>query len=226
MLLKEWKNDKFGLFLFVLVYAMTIYFIYGSFFAKDHDLTSYLVYHKFLLYLNSFFTLWCHIKCAITDPGKYVHELNPHFIEFYCLIRESAILEAMRFNQTYGKVLFQHLSSIGADYDSDEFTDPDSFQYEAVTSIQDNIMERVSKENHVRLKRCNRCFVVRVPGTRHCAKCKGCILKMDHHCPWVFNCIGQFNQKYFIQFIFYSFFGIMEASIIVFYYIYYKDREL
>ncbi len=33
---------------------------------------------------------------------------------------------------------------------------------------------------------------------------------MDHHCPFVGNCIGKNNQKYFIKFLFYS--GIVMIS--------------
>lgn len=30
---------------------------------------------------------------------------------------------------------------------------------------------------------------------------------MDHHCHWVANCVGYYNQKNFYQFLFYSTFG-------------------
>eukprot|EP00375_Theileria_parva_P002663 XP_765344.1 hypothetical protein [Theileria parva strain Muguga] len=50
---------------------------------------------------------------------------------------------------------------------------------------------------------CEKCNSSRPIGSHHCKTCKKCILKMDHHCVWITNCVGLCNQKYFIQFLVY-----------------------
>ena len=91
-------------------------------------------------------------------------------------------------------------------------------------SITDETMDRLSSEYKVQLKRCQQCYVVRPPRVHHCSICKGCIMKMDHHCPWINNCIGQFTQKFFILLCGYSFCGCCETIIIVLYYMVYKSH--
>lgn len=50
---------------------------------------------------------------------------------------------------------------------------------------------------------CTRCETYRPPRAHHCRICERCIRRMDHHCPWINNCVGERNQKYFMQFLVY-----------------------
>lgn len=45
---------------------------------------------------------------------------------------------------------------------------------------------------------CAKCKAPRPERAHHCSVCQQCVMRMDHHCPWVGNCVGFGNHKYFI----------------------------
>ncbi|KIJ52373.1 hypothetical protein M422DRAFT_25993 [Sphaerobolus stellatus SS14] len=48
--------------------------------------------------------------------------------------------------------------------------------------------------------KCKRCGIVRPERAHHCKICKRCVLKYDHHCPGVNQCVGIHNERYFVLF--------------------------
>ncbi|KAH7667922.1 Protein S-acyltransferase protein [Dioscorea alata] len=74
-------------------------------------------------------------------------------------------------------------------------------------------LHEVKKNGELRF--CMKCSCYRPPRAHHCSICDKCILKMDHHCIWVSNCVGHQNYKIFILVVMYALATCGHATILL-----------
>ncbi|KAG5845018.1 palmitoyltransferase ZDHHC2 [Anguilla rostrata] len=91
------------------------------------------------------------------------------------------------------------------------YVDKEGLEREDRGESQQEILKRIAKDLPIytrtmsgAIRFCDRCQLVKPDRCHHCSVCDKCILKMDHHCPWVNNCVGFSNYKFFMLFLLYS----------------------
>ncbi|ETK85385.1 hypothetical protein L915_09790 [Phytophthora nicotianae] len=111
------------------------------------------------------------------------------------------ILEAALFHFVTGCMLVAYYKVV--------FTDPGYVTPAVVQRISDAMQEAMEGgKSPPMVNTCRRCKLLKPFRAHHCSFCNRCVLKMDHHCPWVANCVGEGNYKFFFHFVVYAFLAL------------------
>lgn len=114
------------------------------------------------------------------------------------------------FSWAYGKTIFTKAASVPKNFYLEPRT-AQRLEAEESEEVQRQILNDVAKNLPVEnrtisgcVRYCEKCKCVKPDRAHHCSVCGTCILKMDHHCPWVNNCVCFNTYKFFILFLFYA----------------------
>ncbi|XP_039620282.1 palmitoyltransferase ZDHHC12-B-like isoform X2 [Polypterus senegalus] len=64
---------------------------------------------------------------------------------------------------------------------------------------QQEMIPQTSKA--LKQRRCGYCLLQQPMRAKHCQTCKRCVRRYDHHCPWIENCVGERNHRWFILYL-------------------------
>lgn len=70
-------------------------------------------------------------------------------------------------------------------------------------------------DNSSQLRRCDKCVTYKPPRAHHCRVCRRCVLRMDHHCLWINNCVGYWNYKAFFILVLYATIASIYSSVTI-----------
>ena len=199
----------------------------------------YLVFNKSIFYIFVFLSFISHLRTAVTNPGNINIKNNKNMIQFYYYIHEPLIKTAIKITEkqtpeAIRKIIFEannikYDETANYDLDNDDDfvndSDIDEKKFEKKTSITEQFKKAMIRNYRLKLTRCRSCYVVRPINVHHCIICHSCVLEQDHHCPWVNNCVGLFNKKYFILYNFYAILSVVYSFIIFGYYALYKHLQ-
>eukprot|EP00798_Chlamydomonas_sp_ICE-L_P005305 gene5305-18549_t len=84
----------------------------------------------------------------------------------------------------------------------------------------------VAQDTFSDFTRCVACDFYKPPWVRHCYVCKKCIVDMDHHCPFIHNCVGRSNARNFILFLVWTVMSVIYCMLQSAWMLYLKGDEL
>ena len=150
--------------------------------------------------------IWSYLTVVFTDPGTVTSELSD-------ALRQA--LSSHQIRSEFPGICYPTLlqdKNIFGDIEAGGSAVPSpaephvSFHLVSRAAAVDG-GDAVALPSSYQVTNCKRCNGLRPPRSHHCSSCEKCILKLDHHCVFVANCVGQRNQKPFILFLSYAALG-------------------
>ncbi|KAJ1310016.1 hypothetical protein OPQ81_006771 [Rhizoctonia solani] len=148
---------------------------------KIENSVKMLIIHIFVACLLEFMALSSFIVCISRDPGPVAplgpRNLDPEHTALDAPSRESGDDEELSLAEALAGPSIKDAESSEDDSDID---------------VDDQGEKRW----------CRKCWAPKPERAHHCSYCKRCVLKMDHHCPWLANnCVGFRTYPSFIHFL-------------------------
>mmetsp|Transcript_23686 Transcript_23686/g.42893 ORF Transcript_23686/g.42893 Transcript_23686/m.42893 type:complete len:292 (-) Transcript_23686:42-917(-) len=148
-----------------------------------------------------------------------------YFAEWYAyhaIITDASIRSVLVFNALLFLAVWSHLQTAFTDPGTPASTEWEAWAVTRRGSRSEDEWRKeceelyANEENDFRLTPlpgkpswCKKCRHERPERAHHCSTCGVCILRMDHHCPWIVNCIGWRNHKYFLLMTWWTFFACL-----------------
>ncbi|KAM8975262.1 palmitoyltransferase ZDHHC20 [Pelodytes ibericus] len=134
---------------------------------------------------------------------------------------------------SYWKTIFTRPANPSKEFSLSK-SDEEQYEQAERQDVQQEILKRAAKDLPIytasatrAIRYCDRCQLIKPDRCHHCSACDVCVLKMDHHCPWVNNCVGYSNYKFFLLFLMYSLiYCLFIAATVLQYFIKFWTNEL
>ncbi|CAA0825331.1 Probable protein S-acyltransferase 15 [Striga hermonthica] len=150
-----------------------------------------------------------HVLSVFFLLGFIYYETTFVFIEdWYGLQSSAGLLNSLIFSFLAFLCVFSLLVCV--------LSDPGGVPSGYIPDVEDSQgSDQESKRNGAHTRLCDKCSVHKPPRAHHCRVCRMCVLRMDHHCSWINNCVGLKNYKSFLLLLFYATAGSTYSAIVI-----------